>query len=492
MAIRRVLFYLSIVATVGYGGLLIWETSFAVGGSDSSGYANTAKMIAGGHVVAPVKALDLLDLPDRLSHTFMPLAFEPGPQPRTMVPFYPAGFPLHLAAAGILGGWDYAPFLVSPLAALLMVLTTYFLARELGLSRAFACASSAILAGSAVFLVQGVQPMSDVVAALWSTGAVLFALRSRKRDAWAAAAGAAFGLAVLVRPTNAILAAPLLLALAWRPKALAFFVAGGAPFAVFLARWNSALYGGPFRTGQLGVLGGFLWSHFPARFAYYTRTLSQMLSPLIPLGWIGVAVDRRVSLRDRALLLSWFGSYFLLYCFWGPYEAWWYTRYLLPGFPALIIGAVLVARDLARLLPEIPEGRFRSPRLAVALTVVFALVVANAERRRIQRWDPLGSAEGEKIYPLAAELLRHKLPDRSLVVCMLFSGSVRYYTEFQPVRWDWLKPEDFSLVRARAEAKGYRLYALGAPFEVEKMFENAPGRWKEIGAVRDTKLWELE
>ncbi len=492
MAIRRVLFYLSMAAAVGYGGLLIWKTSFAVGGSDSSGYANTAKMLAGGRVVAPVEAPGRLDLPDRFDRAFMPLAFEPGPRPHTMVPFYPPGFPLHLAAAGIIGGWEYAPFFVSPLAALLLVLATYFLARELGLSRAFACAAAAILAACGVLLFQAVQAMSDVVAAVWATGAVLFALRSRKREAWAAAAGVAFGVAVLVRPTNAILAAPLLLALAWRPKALAYFAAAGAPFAVFLARWNIAIYGGPLRTGYSGILGDFAWSNFSVRFAHYARTLAQMFSPLIPLGWIGVAADRRVPLRDRALLVLWFAAYFLLYCFWGPYETWWYTRYLLPAFPALVIGAVLVARDLLRLTPEIAEGPFRSPRLAVALAAVLFLVVADAEHRGIKKWKPFGIADGEKTYPLAMDLARKLLPERSLVVSHQFSGALRYYTEHQPVRWDWLAPGDFSIVRAQAEAKGYRLFALGVPWEQEKMFENAPGKWKEVGSVRDVKLWELE
>lgn len=492
MGMRRALFYLSIVAAVGYGGLLIWKTSFAVGGSDSSGYLNTAKRIVEGRVVQPIEALDRLELPDRFDRVFMPLAHEPGPRPRTMVPFYPPGYPLHLAAAGILGGWQYAPFFVSPLAALLLVLATYFLARELGLSRPFAFLAAAVLAACAVLLFQAVQAMSDVVAAVWATAAVLFALRSRKREAWAAAAGAAFGVAVLVRPTNAILAVPILLALAWRPKALAFFAAAGAPFAVFEARWNISLYGGPFRTGYSGILGDLAWRNFVERFTHYARTLARMFSPLVPLGWLGVAGDRRVPPRDRAMVFLWFAGYFLLYCFWGPYETWWYTRFLLPAFPALVIGAVLVARDLLRLMPEIAKGPLRSPRLALALTTVLLLVVSDAERRGIKKWKPLGIADGEKTYPLAMDLARKLLPERSLVVSHQFSGALRYYTDFQPVRWDWLTPGDFPIVRTQAEAKGYRLFALGVPWEQVDMFKNAPGTWKLIGTVRDVKLWELE
>ena len=160
-------------------------------------------MIVEGQVIQPVLMLDRLELPDRFVRAFMPLAHEPGPRPKTMVPYYPPGYPMHLAAAGILGGWEFAPHFVSPLAALLFVVATYFLARELGLSRLLALVSAAILAGCAVLLYQAVQAMSDVTAALWATVAVVFALRSRKRDVWAAAAGAAFGMAVLVRPLTA-------------------------------------------------------------------------------------------------------------------------------------------------------------------------------------------------------------------------------------------------------------------------------------------------
>lgn len=494
MAIRRALFYLSISGFLAYGALLIFKTSFAVGGSDSSGYANEAKMLVAGRVIQPVLALDRLELPDRFDRLFMPLAHEPGPRPRTMVPYYPPGYPLHLAAAGILGGWPYAPFFVSPFAALLFVVATYFLARELGLSRLLALVSAGILGGCSVLLFQAAQAMSDVVAALWAAAAVVFALRSRKADFWGAGAGAAFGMAVLVRPANAILGLPLLLALPWRGKALALFAAGGAPFAAFGAWWNDRLYGGPFRTGYSGEREAFAWSHFLPRFAHYSRTLGQMFSPLVPLGWLALAGDRRLPLRDRALLVVWLAAYFLLYCFWGPYEAWWYSRYLLPALPALVVGAVLVGRDLARAVHEMAGGPHRSTWLPIALAVILFLVVADAERRAIRRWKPLGIAEGEKVYPMAMDLARSRLPERSLVVSMQMSGALRYYTDFQPVRWDWLEPADFPLLRAKAEAKGYRLYALLAPLEQEQgaLTTRAPGAWKLLGAARDVKLWQLE
>ena len=383
-----------------------------------------------------------------------------------MVPFYPPGFPLHLAAAGILWGWHYAPHFVSPFAALFLVVATYFLARELELSRLLALVAASILGGCAVLLFQASQATSDVVAALWATAAVVFALRSRKRDIWAVLAGASFGLAVLVRPTNAVLALPLLLALPWRWKAFALFGGGGAPFALFEARWNSTVYGGALRTGYGGV-GDFALANFPARFTHSVHTIAQMFSPLVPLGWLAVGADRRLSIRDRALLSVWFAAYLLMDCFRGPHEAWWSTRDLIPAFPALVVGAVLVARDLLSWVTEAGPGPLRSPGAAIAIACAFFLVVANAERSGIVRWKPLEVAEGEQTYPMACDLARSKLPERSLVVSMQMSGALRYYTDLQPVRWDRLQPGDFAQLRQKAAEKDYPIYALLAPFEEE-------------------------
>lgn len=488
---RRALFYLSIVAAVGYGGLLIWKTSFAVGGSDSSGYANTAKMLAAGRIVEPISAPGFFGLPGLFDHAFIPLAFELGRQPHTMVPYYPPGYPLHLAAAGILGGWEYAPFLVSPLAALALLLTTYGLARELSLSRPLAAIAAGILGGCAVLLFQAVQPMSDVVAAVWASASILFALRARRRDAWALLSGAALGLAVLTRPSNILLLAPLAFALPWRPRTVTLFASAGLPFAAFHMAWNAKTFGSPWTTGYSGQLGeGLAWSNFPQRFVHYVRTLSRMVSPLVLLGWLGVGADRQLPGRDRALLFAWFASYFGFYCFWGPYEAWWYTRYLLPALPALVIAAVAVARDVLR-VRESSRGPWRI-RFALAGAVLLFAVVGLAEYRSIRDWQPIGISESQRIFPLSMDLVRRHVPDRSLIVSMEFSGALRYYTNFQVVRWDWLEPADLPVLRARAEAKGYRLYALLFPWEEKDLPAHAPGKWKKVGEVREAILWELE
>jgi hypothetical protein len=491
---RRVFRVFAAALLIGYGALLIAHVGHGVGGCDSSGYANTARGILSGRIVQPIGALDRLALPDSFHRVFMPLAYEPGPRPRTMAPLYPPGFPLHIALAVLVDGWNAGPFLVSPIAAIFCAVLMFLLGRELGLSRPLALAGAAILGGCPVLLYQAVQPMSDVVATAWAEAAVLFALRSRRGDAWAAAAGAALGIAILVRPTNVMLVLPMAFALRWRPRTVLLLALGGLPFAGFFAMWNRTAYGGAIHTGYAGIFGSELdLANFPPRVHHYGHWLIAQLSPLVPLGWLAAAANRRIRGRDRALLLFWFAPSFLFYCFWGPYDAWWYTRYLLPGLPALILGFLLVLRDLTGLLPQPgaaqPGRRLSYPVLATAAVL---LTVAVFERRIERRFRPLGASQGQVIFPDACrELAARTMGGKALVVSMEFSGALRFYADLTPVRWDWINPDEFALLRVRAAERGERIFALLLPHEVEPARPKVPGLWKSLGNVRQASLWEL-
>lgn len=491
--LRRSAKPLAALALAGYAALLFAHLGAGgFGGCDSSGYANTARDILSGRIVQPLSAVQRLGLPDRFGRAFIPLAHEPGPRPGTMVPMYPPGFPLHIAGAALLAGWTLAPFLVSPLAAIACVLLVYLLGREFGLSRPLATAGAAMFGVCPVLLYQAVQPMSDVVAAFWATAAVFLAMRSHRSDAWAAGAGAALGVAILVRPTNALLILPIAIALRWRPRTLLAFGLGGLPFAGVFAAWNRAAFGGALRTGYSGQLGAEMaLANFPPRVAHYSYWIAAQLSPLVPLGWFGGSIDRRVPARSRAILFLWFASFFLFFCFWGPYDIWWYTRYLLPALPALIVGFLLGARELVRRLPP-AEGSpaWRRPRLLAALALIG--VVAVCERRVERHFRPLGAARGEVVFPEATRAIAAAAAgSRGLVVSMEFSGAVRFYTDLSPLRWDWLSPEDFTLIRLRAAERGERIFAVLLPHEVEPAARRLPGEWKFLGNVRKASLWEL-
>src|SRR5262245_691441 len=176
--------------------LLVDSRSTGVGGADSAGYANTARQILERRIVVPVDGPRELGLGADWDPVFRPLAEAEGPEPGTMVPFYPPGFPLHIALAVAALGWKLGPFVVSPLLGIASLVLTYLLGRELGLARGFSLLGAVMLAGCTIFITGAVQPMSDVATLCWSTAAILCALRARSRGgAWALLSGAAFGVA---------------------------------------------------------------------------------------------------------------------------------------------------------------------------------------------------------------------------------------------------------------------------------------------------------
>jgi hypothetical protein len=491
MRLRRTVLATAGVAALflAYALVLFHHTVFAAGGSDSSGYLNAARLLSEGRAVTRIRGLERLALGPEFAETFIPLGFTPGPRPGTMAPSYPPGLPLHMALAALLGGWGRAPFFVSPIAALVCLLLIYRLGRDVGLPPALALAGSALLGFFPTFVFQAVQPMSDVVATAWALAAVCAAYRARALSSalWAAAAGAAFGMGILIRPTNALVLAPLLLALPLRGKTWVAFAAGGAAFGAFQLGYGAAAFGGPWKTGYQSLLAeGLAWSNLPARARHYALWTARLFSPLVPLGWIALAADRRALLRNRAVLLTWFAAFFLFYAFYAPYEAWWYTRFLLPAYPALIVGSLVAARDLVVGFSQ-PARTWRMAAIALLVAVALAVEIRYVTKERVHEFY-----KGERFYPEACAMARRLLPANAIVVSMQMSGALHYYTDVQYAMWNWMDAHRFAVLRISTESRGFRWYSLLAPFEVPEVEKIAPGlEWREVGRVEDVSLQEL-
>jgi hypothetical protein len=469
-----------------YGVFLLRNTAFSAGGSDSSGYINTAGRLLEGTLVGRPRALDRFALRDDEVRTFIPLGFVPGPRPGTMAPYYPCGFPAHMAAAALVLGWQRGPFMVSPLAALGSVLLLYLLAREISLSRAWAGAAAVVFAVWPVMIYQAIQPMSDVVATFWALAAVFCAIKARGRLLLAAASGAAFGISVLVRPTSVLLVVPLAFALPLSARAISLFLGGGVPFAAALAVYNLRCYGDVLQSGygKEGVREAIALGNFPPRLRHYGSWISTTLTPLAPMAWFGLLFDRKPAWRNRALLLSWFGSFFLLYCLYEPYDSFAFVRFLLPAAPGLVLGAALTVRDLA--------DRLARPRMTGPIAIALLLLILFVEARVVKRVGILGTAEGESIYPRICTWAARTLPADAVVLSMAASGALEYYTSLSYARYERIERGQFPHLRAAFERRGGHVYALLFPFEVEDLARRLPGRWKKLGVLRDVTLWELE
>ncbi|MGZ7081407.1 MAG: glycosyltransferase family 39 protein, partial [Thermoanaerobaculia bacterium] len=245
---RIIALLLVALATAAYVSFLARHICYVAGGADSSGYLNQARLFATGHASMRVPLLDVLHLDPWFTIMFVPLGFHTGTH-GVMVPVYPPGVSAIFAVAGMIGGWNVAPFLIGPLFALGCLLLMYAVARELGLPELFALAATALLAAFPAFILIAVQPVSDVIATFFALLTIWCALRATRVAAGAAPAafwaGCAFAAGVAVRPMNALLIIALVLALRGRKPLLVRAAIGMAPIAIALLCFNYALYGNP-------------------------------------------------------------------------------------------------------------------------------------------------------------------------------------------------------------------------------------------------------
>jgi hypothetical protein len=254
----------------------------------------------------------------------------------------------------------------------------------------------------------GLTAMADfptLVAAVVSAyfcARVLFAVRPDVVDA--AAAGAAAGVAIAVKPSTALfLAGPLLafaVARAFRPAGV--FLLALAPALVALAVWKWRGYGylplihgsaaGSVRlaAGATSVVAlhvphyfGFDWKHFEQNLDQLREHFwsARLIEWLIVAGLVALA---RRSWRAFALAGGWFGAFAFVKGGYGQagIEDSSLLRIMIPTIPAfvLMLAALpyLLPGAVRRPAPDAPERRFLSRRarwIAVGATIVLSAVV---------------------------------------------------------------------------------------------------------------------
>lgn len=473
--------WLVIAALVAaYGGLLAATASPHASGSDQSGYLNSARLLADGQRFAPLRPIPGTPAGKVRPWLLTPLGFAPAPLPGHALPTYPPGFPLHLAAASRLVGWDAAGVAVQAWAGAALLLLVCLLGRELGLPPAAAVAAALLLAAFPVTIHFFTWMMSDGLAATWCCAAVLGALLARRRPAWAAAGGFAFSMAVAVRPSDVLLLPALAIALPRRGAAWLAFTAGAVPGALLLGMYNFEVYGGVLASGYRGAAGLFDAAYFGPRIVHFASWLVRFLTlPVAALWLVGVAAAARGD-RRQLLLLAWFAPIVVFYAFYyHSIETWWYLRFILPAVPAFVLAAVAAGHNLV----VWAEGRLpgRSGRAAVAL--VTFLVVAYGVRNGVawtRGFSVLHIARDTAVYPNGVRWFEERTPPGSPVVAMQFSGALFYSSERPLLRWDSGDPSQLGRVVARSLRAGSRPHALLFDFEVDRLHARHPGLFVEM------------
>ena len=439
--------------------------TYAVGGADSSGYLNEARLFLHGRTV------DVSRLPsswpegiDKLT----PLGFRPAPDRQHLAPTYPPGYPLLMAPAVAVS--ERAPFWVVPLCGALAVWLTFALGRKLQQPAAGA-ASALLLAVSPTFLYQLVQPMSDIPA----TAAWLLALYLARSETTSGAirAGLTTGVAILIRPNLLPLAVfvwgTCVIAgggrQRWRRAAACALVT--IPFLIALGTIQAGRYGSALGSGygSAGDLFGManVWPNLDR----YPRWMVETHTPLVVLFvatplWVAW---RRPEFRACYLLLWGFAVSVVLaylpYVYFQDWE-WMYTRFLLPALPMIWF---LIAVPAIDLLP-----RARRELAFFVLPLVLLCVVAFSLSIAIER-SVLELRHAERKYVLVADHIRRRMPANAVILSVQHSGAIWFYTDRPIVRWDHVDPRRLDAVLDWLSGNGYAPAIIGDKEEIERIKE---------------------
>jgi hypothetical protein len=472
---------------LAYAVLLFIRIGAVPGGSDNSGYFNEGRLFAQGHIHAPMRTLAGVPAAE-IPFLYVPLGFKPAADGTArLVPTYPPGLPLMLAATARVAGWEHAGdalLLIHSLAGLVLVFT---LGRICGLPESWSLSGAAILAASPLYLYTSLQALSDVPATAWAAASVIAAFKSRERTGWALVSGICISVGFLVRPNNFLIAVPVLIAVGISPRRVLLVVLGALPgIAVWMAI-NRLAYGAPLQSGYGAIGEEFHAALISPTLKFYVLWLPLLLSPIVFIAPALVALSRFAP-RVSAALLSWALAYMAFFsAYRWTHEQWWFLRFLLPAAPALIIAGLVVSHFWFGIV------RDRYPETVRRLLPV--LLLAASIGVELRQTGPLREAwsigHGERKYGRVSAWLNAHAPENSAIVMSQASGALFYFTRFTLLRYEEMSPPVSQRIATSLQAAGRPLYAVLFPFEVEKL-KGLPGKWDRIASVDDVSVWRCD
>jgi len=475
-------------------GYLIWLSPALApyaGGADSSGYLWSARLFRHASLSVPLDPPHDFPLDTVGASALAPLGTMVKSGTRDLVPTYPTGLPLHIAAANLLLPEESAVRSVLIATAGVTLVLLFVLARDAGLGPAWALAGCVVFAFSPLVLFVAVQPLSDLLATLWTQAAIVCAWRARRRPAIAFGAGVSLGIATLVRPTSLLLIPAVVAASPATWSAYRRLVVGGLPFAVFVAGYQAWAYGHPLSSGYGDVSAAFSLTNLGRSLIHYAVWLPKLASWLIVFGpgaaWAWTGDLGRWRLIVAAWVLAILGMYALYPV---TAETWWSMRLVLPALPPLIVASLVGLREIVSRLTGRAAPNALTSALAVGVVAIAVLMLARQPEFGTRR----ELADGERVYRDALDVLRLDRSDRRAVLMVQMSGAANYYApELHPIRYDALTPETWRAIRAWQSREHASIGAALMPFERDELFGGGaprfPCAWEPRGHYLHITFW---
>lgn len=363
---------------------------------------------------------------------------------RNAVPGMPPGFSLELAIGGFLGLERF----VSPTVGAITVFLVYY-SVQLHARRPIAWVIALLWATTPIVIWGATQLMGDLSAACGLLFVHVFVERKQPQ-----AAGVALGLSLGVRPSNALMLPSVLVRRpGWAATVrLAFGLAIGACYWVLfgLGRYVSDTFG-----MYVSNTKSITYENWGSQLWFITSTTVVMFPLLVPLAILAVLRAPKARLPYIAWILAFVGFYIGWHYKYGD---WWWTRHVLPAYPALVL---LAAYGLSDAVELVSARATKAPKLFRAFGAALLLAgvgwgIAYAKDK--SQFD----TRGGEVWLRDLKKIKERVGKQSLIAAVNFSGPLRLYNGMESFRWDHDKaPEliDYAL------ANGRSVYALIEPID---------------------------
>jgi hypothetical protein len=257
----------------------------------------------------------------------------------------------------------------------------------------------------------------------------------------------------------------------------AFSLPVAAAVAAFAA-FNAHLYGSPLTSGYGTFSGLYSLDYVRTNLRQYTGWFVGQHTALVLLGLLAFTVPGLDRSRRWTIALVTIVFPAIVFALYVPYLVfqpweWWYTRFLLPGYPALLCG-------LGMLIVSFVE-RSKRFELAVAfMALVTAFIVVHGWRFAIIN-NVFTQRSGDQRFARAVRYVQ-RLPPRTVIVSLAHSGTIRLYANRDVLRFEAVDPGQLDLALDYLQQRGYGLYLVGDDFEVQ-MFRARFARTRAVARM---------
>jgi hypothetical protein len=231
------------------------------------------------------------------------------------------------------------------------------------------------------------------------------------------------------------------------------FAIGLVPGVVLLALLQRAMYGSPLATGY-GKTGNLMAvAHVLPNLRNYVWWLLGAHTPVLLLALIAPAVMRHR--RHAWLGLAFAATTLACYLPYLIFDAWWYSRFLLPAIPLLVILSVAVLVLLVERIAATARFATRVSIVAGCTVLLMGLWISIAAARHV-----FDLSEWEQHYYRAGMAVEAHGARPAAIVTVRNSGSVQYYAGQPTVLWDAIEAGSLDETLAFLRGRGFTPYLL--------------------------------